>query len=91
MLEGVVGGVVRSKLSIEIAQDSDAYGVVHALIVLEGKQRPGISESRKVRCVMPRRIQARGPEAVQLQGLPEPADGKGPRQAILQLILESEE
>ncbi len=59
MLERVGSGVVGSELRIEIAQDSDAYGVVHALIVLEGKQRPGISELRKVRCVMPRRIQAR--------------------------------
>ena len=39
MLQGVVGGVVRAEIGIEVAQDSDADGVAHGLIVLEATQR----------------------------------------------------
>jgi hypothetical protein len=36
VLQGVVGGVVRREFGIEVAEDSDANGVAHASIVLEG-------------------------------------------------------
>ena len=39
VLQGVVGGVVRAEIGIEVAQDSDADGVAHGLIVLEGASR----------------------------------------------------
>jgi hypothetical protein len=38
VLQGVVGGVVRAEFRIEIAQNSDADRVAHALIVLEPLQ-----------------------------------------------------
>jgi hypothetical protein len=39
VLQGVVGGVVRAEIGIEVAQNSDADGVAHGLIVLEGASR----------------------------------------------------
>jgi hypothetical protein len=44
MLQRIVGGMVRAEVGIKIAQNSDAYGVAHGLIVLEGK-RPAVRES----------------------------------------------
>ena len=35
VLERVVGGVVGAEFGVEVAQDSDAHGVAHRLIVLE--------------------------------------------------------
>jgi hypothetical protein len=35
VLQRVVGGVMRAEIGIEVAQDSDADGVAHGLIVLE--------------------------------------------------------
>ena len=35
MLQGLAGGMVGTEFRIEVAQDSDANKVTHALIVLE--------------------------------------------------------
>ena len=35
VLQRLVGGVVRAEIGVEVAQDSDADGVAHGLIVLE--------------------------------------------------------
>jgi hypothetical protein len=43
MLQRIVGGVMRAEFRVEIAQNPDAYGVAHALIVLE--RRPGTWEA----------------------------------------------
>jgi hypothetical protein len=43
MLQRVVGGVMRAEFRVEIAQNPDAHGVAHGLIVLErgrGTWRP---------------------------------------------------
>jgi hypothetical protein len=39
VLQGVVGGLVRTEVGVKVAQDSDADGVAHGLIVLEGMLR----------------------------------------------------
>src|SRR5580698_4746036 len=43
VLKGVVGGGMGAKLRIKVAQNSDADGVAHGLIVLDGTHvaRPG--------------------------------------------------
>ena len=46
VLQGVIGGVVRAEIGIEVAQDSDADGVAHGLIVLEGQRRAGRTLAR---------------------------------------------
>jgi hypothetical protein len=38
MLQRIVGGVMRAEFRVEIAQNPDAYGVAHALIVLERRR-----------------------------------------------------
>jgi hypothetical protein len=35
VLQRFIGGVMRAKFTVEIAEDSDADGVAHGLIVLE--------------------------------------------------------
>ncbi len=39
VLQGIRGGVVRAEIRVEVAQDSDANGVTHGLIVLEAQRR----------------------------------------------------
>jgi hypothetical protein len=38
--------VVRAEIGIEVAQDSDADGVAHGLIVLEGQRQASGSDGR---------------------------------------------
>jgi hypothetical protein len=56
MLQGIVSGVVRAKIAVEVAQNSDANGVAHGSDCTRGSERRLKAKTyRRVRTVVRRR------------------------------------